>query len=112
MSLAGDGTAEDGSSDTEQVRGRGRQSACERAPAAAEGSQFIVVTAFDADETGHLQAVFGPAEQQSEDRAVRTANALASKHAAAIAWSHDANSAGRIRRADDPLCSRRRARLE
>lgn len=44
-------------------------------------------------QTGHIQPVFGPAEQQSEDLAVRTANALASKHAAAIAWSRDANAA-------------------
>lgn len=45
------------------------------------------------DETGDLQPVFGPAEQQSEDRAIRTAKALATKHAGVIAWSRDANPA-------------------
>ncbi|MER8833716.1 hypothetical protein [Mesorhizobium sp. M0909] len=55
--------------------------------------KLIVVTAFDRDEIGDLQPVFGPAEQQSEDRAIRTAKALASKHAGVIAWSRDANPA-------------------
>lgn len=53
--------------------------------------KLIVVMAFDRDEEGELQAVFGPAEQQSEDRAVRTAKALADKHAGVIAWSRDAD---------------------
>lgn len=55
--------------------------------------KLIVVTAFDRDEIGDLQPVFGPAEQQSEDRAIRTAKALASRHAGVIAWSRDANPA-------------------
>ncbi|MER8473197.1 hypothetical protein NKH23_28070 [Mesorhizobium sp. M1328] len=55
--------------------------------------KLIVVTAFDRDETGDLQPVFGPAEQQSEDRAIRTAKALATKHAGVIAWSREANPA-------------------
>lgn len=53
--------------------------------------KLIVVTAFDRDETGDLQPVFGPAEQQTEDRAIRTAKGLAGKHAGVIAWSRDAN---------------------
>jgi len=53
--------------------------------------KLIVVTAFDRDDEGQLQTVFGPAEQQSEDRAVRTAKALAAKHAGVIAWSREAN---------------------
>lgn len=53
--------------------------------------KLIVVTAFDRDETGDLQPVFGPAEQQTEERAVRTAKGLATKHAGVIAWSRDAN---------------------
>ncbi|MER8389059.1 hypothetical protein NKH14_26750 [Mesorhizobium sp. M1380] len=53
--------------------------------------KLIVVTAFDRDETGDLQPVFGPAEQQSEDRGIKTAKALATKHAGVIAWSRDAN---------------------
>lgn len=53
--------------------------------------KLIVVVAFDPDDDGQMQAVFGPAEQQSEDRAVRTARTLAQKHAAVIAWSREAN---------------------
>ncbi|TIP22963.1 MAG: hypothetical protein E5X67_35255 [Mesorhizobium sp.] len=52
--------------------------------------KLIVVTAFDRDESGDLQPVFGPAEQQTEDRAIRTAKGLAAKHAGLIAWSRDA----------------------
>ena len=55
--------------------------------------KLIVVVAFDRDENGDLQAVFGPAEQQSEERAVRTARTLATKHAGVIAWSREANPA-------------------
>jgi len=53
--------------------------------------KLIVVAAFDRDEEGELQAAYGPAESISEERAIRTAMALASKHAGAIAWSRDAN---------------------
>ncbi len=53
--------------------------------------KLIVVTAFDRDEEGELQAAFGPAEQQTEDRAIRTAKGLATKHAGVIAWSREAN---------------------
>ncbi|MER9524143.1 hypothetical protein NKI96_11210 [Mesorhizobium sp. M0292] len=53
--------------------------------------KLIVVTAFDRDESGDLQPVFGPVEQQTEDRAIRTAKGLAGKHAGVIAWSRDAN---------------------
>lgn len=55
--------------------------------------KLIVVVAFDLDDNGDLQTVFGPEEQQSEDRAVRTARDLASKHAGVIAWSREANPA-------------------
>lgn len=55
--------------------------------------KLVVVAAFDPDEDGELQAVFGPAEQQSEERAVRTARMLALKHAGAIAWSREADPA-------------------
>lgn len=51
------------------------------------------MVAFDRDEEGELQPVFGPAEQMSEDRAVRTAKSLAHKHAGVIAWSREANPA-------------------
>ena len=52
---------------------------------------LIVVVAFDRDEVGELLPVYGPAEQQSEERAVRTAKGLAGKHAGVIAWSREAN---------------------
>jgi len=55
--------------------------------------KLIVVMAFDRDEEGEIQTVFGPAEQQSEERAIRTAQALASKHAGVIAWAREANPA-------------------
>jgi hypothetical protein len=55
--------------------------------------KLIVVIAFDRDETGDLQPIFGPAEQPTEDRAVRTAKGLAGKHARVIAWSRDVNPA-------------------
>ncbi len=55
--------------------------------------KLIVVVAFDDDEEGNLQVVFGPAEQQSEERAIRTAKALVGKHAGVLAWSREANPA-------------------
>lgn len=39
--------------------------------------KLIVVVAFDRGEDGELIEAFGPAEQQSEERAVQTANGLA-----------------------------------
>lgn len=53
--------------------------------------KLIVVVAFDRDENGDLQTVFGPEEQQSEERAGRTARGLALAHAGVIAWSREAN---------------------
>jgi len=38
-------------------------------------------------------ATIGPAEQQSEERAIRTARGLAPKHAGVIAWNGEANPA-------------------
>ena len=55
--------------------------------------KLIVIVAFDRGEDGDLAAAFGPAEQQSEERAVRTARGLALKHAGVIAWSREANPA-------------------
>lgn len=55
--------------------------------------KLIVVVAFDCGEDGELVEAFGPAEQQSEERAVRTARGLALKHAGVIAWSREANPA-------------------
>jgi hypothetical protein len=53
--------------------------------------KLVVVAAFDPDDAGDLQAVFGPAEQQSGKRAIRTAKMLASKHGGVIAWSREDN---------------------
>lgn len=47
----------------------------------------IVVVAFDRDEIGDLQPVFVPAEQHSEDRAIRTVKGLGEE---AYKWSRDA----------------------
>ncbi|MEI9412014.1 hypothetical protein [Mesorhizobium salmacidum] len=55
--------------------------------------KLIVVVAFDRGEDGELFPAFGPADQQSEDRAIRTAKALASKHVGVIAWSRDTDPA-------------------
>ena len=53
--------------------------------------RLIVVVAFDRGEDGELFPAFGPADQQSEDRAIRAARALAAKHAGVIAWSREAD---------------------
>ncbi|MDI6025615.1 hypothetical protein QBK99_05280 [Corticibacterium sp. UT-5YL-CI-8] len=55
--------------------------------------KLIVVQAFDRDDDGTLFSAFGPDQQQSEDRAIRTARALATKHVGAIAWCREANPA-------------------
>ncbi|MEO5758127.1 MAG: hypothetical protein ABIQ51_14860 [Mesorhizobium sp.] len=55
--------------------------------------KLIVVVAFDRGEDGELFPAFGPVDQQTEERATRTARALAAKHAGVIAWSRDADPA-------------------
>lgn len=55
--------------------------------------KLVVVVAFDRSEDGELFPAFGPVDQQSEDRAIRTAKALASQHVGVIAWSRDADPA-------------------
>ncbi|UVK49339.1 hypothetical protein BPNPMPFG_008282 (plasmid) [Mesorhizobium sp. AR07] len=55
--------------------------------------KLIVVVAFDRGEDGELFTAYGPTDQQSEDRAIRTAKALAGKHVGVIAWSRDADPA-------------------
>ncbi|MBD0416883.1 hypothetical protein [Oryzicola mucosus] len=61
--------------------------------ASPELPQLIVVQAFDRDDEGVLFSAFGPEQQQSEDRAIRTARALATKHVGAIAWCREASPA-------------------
>jgi len=53
--------------------------------------KLIVVVAFDRDEEGELFPAFGPADQQTEERAIRAAKALVDKHVGVIAWSREAN---------------------
>jgi hypothetical protein len=55
--------------------------------------KLIVVMAFGRDAEGELQTVFGPVDQQSEERAVRIAKGLAAKHDGVIAWSRIADIA-------------------
>lgn len=55
--------------------------------------KLIVVVAFDDDEEGNPQVAFGPAEQTSEDRAIRVAKSLVDKHSGVLAWSREANPA-------------------
>jgi hypothetical protein len=55
--------------------------------------KLIVVVAFDRGDDGELFTAYGPTDQQSEDRAIRTARALADKHVGVIAWSRDADPA-------------------
>jgi hypothetical protein len=55
--------------------------------------KLIVAAAFDRGEDGELFLAYGPAEQQSEERVVRVAKSLATKHAGVIAWSREANPA-------------------
>ncbi|CDX39516.1 conserved hypothetical protein [Mesorhizobium plurifarium] len=55
--------------------------------------KLIVVVAFDRGDDGELFPMYGPTDQQSEERAIRTAKALAGKHVGVIAWSRDADPA-------------------
>jgi hypothetical protein len=55
--------------------------------------KLIVVVAFDRGEDGELFPAYGPTDQQSEDRAIRTARVLVGKHIGVIAWSRDADPA-------------------
>ncbi|MEO3997845.1 hypothetical protein [Mesorhizobium sp. CAU 1732] len=52
--------------------------------------KLIVVMAFDPDDEGIPQTVFGPQDYPTEERAVRTAKGLAAKHKGVIAWSREA----------------------
>jgi hypothetical protein len=53
--------------------------------------KLIVAAAFDRGEDGELFPAYGPAEQQTEERAVRVAKSLSTKHVGVIAWSREAN---------------------
>ncbi|TJV19715.1 hypothetical protein [Mesorhizobium sp.] len=55
--------------------------------------KLIVVVAFDRGDDGEMFAAYGPVDQQSEERAIRTAKALAGRHVGVIAWSRDADPA-------------------
>lgn len=53
-------------------------------------TKLIIVMAFEDDGDGGLRPAFDPREFQSEDRAKREAQILASTHPAVIAWSREA----------------------
>ena len=55
--------------------------------------KLVVVVAFDRDDDGELFTAYGPADQQSEERAIRTAKGLSSNYVGVIAWSRDADPA-------------------
>lgn len=55
--------------------------------------KLIVVMAFDRGEDGELFTAFGPADQQTEERAIRLAKGLASNQVGVVAWSREANPA-------------------
>jgi hypothetical protein len=57
----------------------------------AKTPKLIVVVAFDRLDDGELLTAFGPADQQSEERAIRLARTLATKHTGVIAWSREAH---------------------
>ena len=57
-------------------------------------SKLIMVVAFDPDEHGNLQPIFGPAEQQNEESAIRTARALSARYPDVVAWSRQADATG------------------
>lgn len=54
-------------------------------------AKLVVVVAFDPDEEGNLQTVFGPQDFPTEDKAVRTAQTLADAHRGVLAWSREAD---------------------
>lgn len=60
-------------------------------PARKDLPKLIVVMAFDLDNDGQLETVFGPQDFQTEDRAIQTAQSLATTHHGVIAWSREAN---------------------
>jgi len=50
-----------------------------------------VLAAFDKGEDGELVPAFEPREMPSEERAVREAKGMASRHVGVIAWSRPAD---------------------
>jgi hypothetical protein len=59
----------------------------------AKTGKLIVVAAFDRGKEGELVPAFDPREAPSEERAIRLAKDLATRHAGVIAWSRDADLA-------------------
>lgn len=56
-------------------------------------SKLIVVMAFDESADGELVPAIEPKQVETEDRAVREARALSTRHAGVIAWARDADPA-------------------
>jgi hypothetical protein len=57
----------------------------------AKKTKLVVLAAFDKGEDGELVPAFEPREMPSEERAVREARQMASRHVGVIAWSRPAN---------------------
>ena len=57
----------------------------------AKPVKLVVLMAFDRGENGELLPAFEAREMPSEERAIRTAKEIASRHAGVIAWARDAN---------------------
>ncbi|RVK16246.1 hypothetical protein CN138_10545 [Sinorhizobium meliloti] len=59
----------------------------------ANAGKLTVLMAFDENDDGDLIPAFEPIQIDTEERAVREARALSSRHAGVIAWSRDADPA-------------------
>jgi hypothetical protein len=72
--------------------------------------KLFVVVAFDRGEEGELFPAFGPTDKQSEERAVRTAKRLSSKHIGGHRLvARGRPCVGRIRPSQHVVLQRRRA---
>lgn len=54
-------------------------------------TKLIVLAVFDRGEDGELVPAFEPREMPSEERAVREAREMATRHVGVIAWSRSAD---------------------
>ncbi|RVG29729.1 hypothetical protein [Sinorhizobium meliloti] len=59
----------------------------------ANAGKLTVLMAFDENDDGDLIPAFEPKQIDTEERAIREARALSSRHAGVIAWSRDADPA-------------------
>ena len=59
----------------------------------ANAGKLIVLMAFDENDDGDLIPALEPKQIDTEERAIREARALSSRHVGVIAWSRDADPA-------------------